>query len=94
MASPPRSQTPSPYIHADDDRPTPPSPTSPHGSPFPYPSPAYSGRQLAGLLFPTHTGLYPHLTGEGRHVVAVAELLARLDAGRAADAVPDLAGLR
>ena len=48
-ASPPRSRTPtslraapppSPYSHADDDRPSP--TTSPPGSPFPYPSPPYS----------------------------------------------------
>lgn len=87
MASPPRSRTPSPYIHASDE---------PYFSPRLAVPVSLAGllRQLAGLLFPTHTGLYPHLTGEGRHVVAVAELLARLDAGRAADAVPDLAGLR
>ncbi|KAG2636241.1 DNA-directed RNA polymerase II subunit RPB1-like [Panicum virgatum] len=75
MASPPRSRTPtslraapppSPYSHADDDRPSP--TTSPPGSPFPYPSPPYSPISpvyypISPVYSPTSAGYSPTSPG-------------------------------
>ncbi|CAN6218403.1 unnamed protein product, partial [Urochloa humidicola] len=73
-----------------------------------FPSPLAAPVHPAGLLllrrltslFPVVPALFAHVTGllfaqlagEGRCVVAVAELISQLDAGPATDSVPDLAG--